>query len=389
MLRRKHLRLVPAAQAVFDTYELLEMIIALLPSGDIDSCRGVGTIWKQLVQQSKPIRRSRALSPLRGFYSALNTSSIWFDTSRRDMPTYDGKAGIRVHPVLAGSPGYRQKNEQRTDMFTDTTEVRRFTYRFDLPESWEGGRLQEALQDFATCPPLQTMAVVVRFYCPNAESFTSTTACFLRIDEGIKIDHLLQVKASLEQTYALSLPASALPIDVFAEFATISPSTNTRHLRSWSEKSLRYGTGKTRQEIAEDDSRLQSTDGTAEDRYIRDCMRKEGWEEEDVGYLFEYFARKNPDMRPIGISNVYSEDEEVSSVDSGSETDSSEASDKDSDERDSKEGFSDDSTDEEGSDEESSDEEDDYDEHEGDAEEDDLGDYDQNQYRNGLSDDDY
>ncbi|KAK4547195.1 hypothetical protein LTR36_001416 [Oleoguttula mirabilis] len=373
MLRLRDLRLNPSAQAVFDTYELLEKIITFLPPSDIGNCRRVGPAWNQLVLRSKAIRRLRALRPLTGPLYGTHTPL----RLNADIPEYDGRLGIRIHPILSSSPGYRRRNSQLLDVY-------RSIHAFDLPEAWEGGSLQEAQDAFATWPPLAAMSVVVRSPGSFVRLYQTMTACYVSVIEGIRVKDLVEIRRKVEQTCALGRRSLAQPIAVTIEFASLRPSSNTRHLRSWSDRYLDHGNGRTRSGIARDESWLRSMDSGAEEQYVAHCMKREGWVDGEVGYLLEFYSRVYPGILQHQASDADSQDGMTSSDDSALEADSRDESGDDCSEYQLEDSMYGDSTDEESSDEDYM-----HDESGDGVEERDLGDYDHDQYRDGLSDDDY
>jgi len=81
-------------------------------------------------------------------------------------------------------------------------------------------------------------------------------------------------------------------ISLHTYFVTIDLCTSTRHLRSWSNTVIEYGNGETESEIDRDEIWLSRMDNGAEDRYLEDCLTKEGFVEGDVDYEDEYWSRR-------------------------------------------------------------------------------------------------
>lgn len=76
-----------AAEAVFDTYELIESIIAFLPRQDIRKGQSVCSVWRKLISESKVIRRARCLP--------VETLAVWHSTSRWD-PSNGDDNGVQL-----------------------------------------------------------------------------------------------------------------------------------------------------------------------------------------------------------------------------------------------------------------------------------------------------
>lgn len=98
---------MPAAQAVFDTYELLESIVVLLPPTDVNNCRRVAKAWDQLVLQSKQILRARALAPVPipdhdppAHDLASVDHRVYLLSQAPQTPHYDDRLGMYVNPLL-------------------------------------------------------------------------------------------------------------------------------------------------------------------------------------------------------------------------------------------------------------------------------------------------
>ena len=81
-----------AATAVFNTYELLENIIAFLPPPSIRHARSVAQRWRQLSERSTRIRRARCMA-------------AWPKPHRSeddciDIAFYAPKTAVFQHPLL-------------------------------------------------------------------------------------------------------------------------------------------------------------------------------------------------------------------------------------------------------------------------------------------------
>lgn len=156
-----------AANAVLDTYELLEHIITYLHPFDIARCLRVTKAWYTVVKRSARIRRARVLAPIQKFSHVT--------------PTYNYASGVRFHSSL---------EEPNTNM--------RYCCSFSLDFDYQKIRIekikkfiheQELLavkRHFATRPPCE--ALNIRF-----DQFDTT----VYVKGGVRIGDILDVALAL------------------------------------------------------------------------------------------------------------------------------------------------------------------------------------------------
>lgn len=166
-----------AAQAVFETYELLENILIRLPPVDVTRVMRMAKSWNQLIERSTTLYNSRILLPI------LPRKQPTDDNSKHEngIPRYPQSSELKFNPALKAQ-GLLYNWEQASSLWVH------------LRES-----LKSRDHEFVTFPPDQ------RIYL---EVFYGTTRCTVYVKADVRIGDLLEVAESLVKTEKRGLEAS-------------------------------------------------------------------------------------------------------------------------------------------------------------------------------------
>lgn len=163
-----------AVEAVFDTYELLEIIIAQLPSRDIRTARATSKSWYKTIERSKRIHDARFLMP-------INLKSKYaqyiLDKKVGAIPTYNAGSEIRLHSCL------QQEG--------DTSLVGFIILAFEISISDAHNLETRRTLNYATEPPCQAIGIQV------GSKKDGAVQCVVYVKDGVRIGHILQVAATL------------------------------------------------------------------------------------------------------------------------------------------------------------------------------------------------
>lgn len=163
-----------AAQAVLETWELLEMIISYVPVHQIQSLKATSKHWNHLIKNSNPIRRARCVTPVR-----------W--SSKGDVPTYDSGYTIELHPKIKYMIAARDGNGEGT-----------LCKRFNV-DRYSAAILKPHRGEYATSPRCWALAMCLDDY---AMFRSQQLPCVLYVKEGIKVGDILDARKALLKTYS-------------------------------------------------------------------------------------------------------------------------------------------------------------------------------------------
>lgn len=163
-----------AARAVFETAELLENIIILVPAAKIHFLKRVSRYWRQLITTSPRVRNARCLKP------------AW--CANDGTPIYYPGPCIRLHPSFVC-----QANRPKRKAIHSLFEMH--------------GRSAKELNgrrgNYATTPRCQTMGIKLNLCSLNGRSHPTSAQqdCTLYVKGEIKIGDILDVREKLLHTH--------------------------------------------------------------------------------------------------------------------------------------------------------------------------------------------
>ncbi|KAK5126587.1 hypothetical protein LTR85_009521 [Meristemomyces frigidus] len=178
-----------AATAVFETYELLESIIAYLPPRRIRMAGNVGRSWHQIVKRSACIRKARCIapkspSPLSHFVSLDDYDED--DPNNIDIPLYDRSFAMALHPLLRFREDLATQHAGWFDL------EQRFV-AFEIPSTL--GEQEDGSAEYVTKPPCY-MVFLKMMNAENdddGEAFCYGIECVVRVKEGVRLSDIVKV----------------------------------------------------------------------------------------------------------------------------------------------------------------------------------------------------
>lgn len=157
--------IMAAAQAVAETYELLEMIIIYIPADRIKSLRRVLKNFKAFIGASIRIRRARTMAPSR------RTNAKWLPPK---APIYASEDNIKMHHKMARKFGQLLDNRSRINIY--------------FIDRKRASILDKLRNDYATHPRCQELVMYNVF---------TKGHCTVYRESGIKIGDLLDAREDL------------------------------------------------------------------------------------------------------------------------------------------------------------------------------------------------
>ncbi|KAK4634226.1 hypothetical protein CLAFUW4_02307 [Fulvia fulva] len=180
-------RNMSAAQQVFDTAELLEIIICQCPPYQIQELKSVARSWRDMINSSNAVRRSRVL---------LTLCSDAPDYDNDDVPlwdvntfcTYYATDWVRLNPV------FEKVHYEFGQMRIETTY---YDITIVLPSSLSHS---SSLEEFVTTPPVAAITLGTRCWSSDNGEWhvpDNENACTAYNKEGLKVKDILAVRDAL------------------------------------------------------------------------------------------------------------------------------------------------------------------------------------------------
>ena len=169
-----------AAQKVFETTEVLEIIILQLPVEDVWLIQRVTKLCRSIITETKAGRAALVLSPLdRKVYNEERYPIESFEV----YPYYGER--LKLHPAL-----HPKRNRGITRESTCSPTARRM--QLVLPPT-TSRKLERYKNDYISFPPVTTLKV----YYGKWPSMRTSEGAHLRIPEGIKIKDFIAVQHAM------------------------------------------------------------------------------------------------------------------------------------------------------------------------------------------------
>lgn len=211
-----------AAQQVFDTYELLEMIICHTEqhqAGSVSRCIGhmltrlqirelklVGANWRHIISTSKAVQRARVVkmyttfAPFKGI--DLNSLSRWllhattfaYASCRGVTPWYSALSWLRINPIFEHVSAQGR---------TDSKSRSKLRIKITIPEDTASNYLAASAQ-FATEPPCNAIQVATHHFDTSLNRWShprESTVCLAYNKDGVKVGDILAVRDMVHTTH--------------------------------------------------------------------------------------------------------------------------------------------------------------------------------------------
>lgn len=170
-----HTPIMSAVTTVFETYELLESIIACLPPRSIRNAGAVAQSWHHLTRRSARIRRARCIVPTGRSPYISHHDCI-------GHPTYSPSCTVLLHPVLNGM-----------EVANDTSTV----LVFEVPETLEACAGRGSA--YATEPPCSVLYVYLAD--DHDDTYWHEIDCMVQVQEGVRLSDLVTAANGMLESF--------------------------------------------------------------------------------------------------------------------------------------------------------------------------------------------
>lgn len=182
-----------AADAVFNTYELLEHIITYLRPVDVAKTKRVSKVWAKIIQESRHIHDLRIPTPRRKL-DELNLNQH-FISSKSFACSYDLGCHFKLTPALEG---ILSNSYPWSSVYEDSRGRRHYEAWMQLPNTTDGLK-DEVLDAFVTTPPCQAIHLFLTTRHPRYQ----IPDCVVYVRDGVRLHDLMAAAEGMEVSEVL------------------------------------------------------------------------------------------------------------------------------------------------------------------------------------------